>query len=129
MRRVRPSSLAITIVLLLAGAVLVLGSVLYAQAQYRTLPHPISTVARAPGETVRPWMTLPFIARAYHVPEPVLLRALGIDRQQADHHSLEEIADAQRTSTDSVITALRAAIHEYHGAHPPTPTPASGPGG
>lgn len=128
MRRLRSSSLTITVVLLLAGAALVLGSVLYARAQYQTLPQPISTVSRAPGQTLRPWMTLPFIARAYHVPEPVLLSALGIDRQQADHHSLEEIADAQHTSTDAVIGKLRTAIHDYHVAHPRTPTPAAGSG-
>jgi hypothetical protein len=128
MRRARTSSLAITVVLLIAGAALVLASVFYAHAQYQSMPHPITTVTRSRGESLRPWMTLPFIARAYRVPEPVLLHAIGIDRAQAGHNSLEQIADAQHTSTDALILQLRAAIHDYHLAHPTTPTPSARPG-
>jgi hypothetical protein len=72
-------------------------------------------------EPIRPWMTVPYIARSHHVPASVLYTALGLPPTQHDRRPLLAIARAQHRPVSAVIAAVQAAIVQYH---PPTPTPA-----
>ena len=73
-------------------------------------------------EDIRGWMTLPYIARAYRVPERVLFAALDIPEAGNQHLSVQQLA--KKYGRDSLETrrALQQAILRYQR----TPTPGSG---
>ena len=71
-------------------------------------------------EPIRPWMSLPYIARSYRVPPYVLYQALGIPLQRHDRRPISLIAALQKRSVASIIAELQNAI--VH-ARPPYPTP------
>ncbi len=71
-------------------------------------------------EPIRPWMSLPYIARSYRVPPYVLYDALGIPLQRHDRRPLSFIAAMQNRSVAYIIVELQNAI--VH-ARPPYPTP------
>jgi hypothetical protein len=86
---------------------------------------------------VRPWMTLPYIARTYGVPEGDLCAALGVpDSGFYRRASLRAIARHDHRDTNADIAALNAVIDTERGrptapAHPLRPTlphPATPPG-
>jgi hypothetical protein len=112
------------VILVAAGCLLVLGSVLYARSRYNALHSHVNQRA-ADVSTISPWMTLPYVSRAYNVPEPVLLNALGMNRLQARRHTLAGIAALRHSTTQAIIATVRAAILQYR-AHPPS-TPVAAP--
>src|SRR5437762_2612681 len=78
--------------LLVIGLIAVLGAGFLAfrfaeRARHRFPPHPIETDVAA----IQGWMTIPYVARAYHVPEPELFKAVGADPHQARDQSLNQI--------------------------------------
>ena len=82
----------------------------------------------APAETdvelIRDWMTVPFIARMYHVPPPVIFDALEIPKNHTNEEkSLKQLNDEFFSDQpDHVITVVKAAIQAN--LPPPTPIPA-----
>lgn len=71
---------------------------------------------------VRPWMTLPYIARAYDIPEGDLLAALDLPPDDEYRHApLQAIARRHGRDLDADIAALNAAIDARRLA-PPLPT-------
>ena len=50
-----------------------------------------SAVVETDVELVRDWMTIPFIAKMYQVPPPVLYKALGIPSQGNRDKSLKQL--------------------------------------
>lgn len=82
-----------------------------------------------PGETdvqlIREWMTVPYIARAYRVPESQLWQGLGIpepgNRQKSLRLLDRQYAGGQR---GVIIAKVREIILAYQAQHTPTP-PAS----
>jgi len=121
-------SRAWTVLLLLAGLALLGGAAYHVYHHVSGLPPPLTnrTAARDPN-TVRPWMTLRYVSRAYAVPEPVLLRALGVGPQQARHHTLAGIAALKGVGTQTVLDEVRAAIRQYREAAQERATPAARP--
>ncbi len=90
-----------------------------------------------PGQTdvslVRPWMTVPYIARAYRVPEEVLWQGLGIPERGNRAKSLRAL-DRQYAGgkPGAILEKVKEIITEYQGAHPaipalPVPTEPPGP--
>ena len=74
--------------------------------------------------TIRPWMTLHYIARVYHVPESYLLQSLDISNAQSVRHvTLYALAPRLHLSTAALIQKIQAAILTYRQQHPATPTP------
>src|SRR5437764_12330992 len=61
-------------------------------------------------ESIRPWMSVPYIAHSKHVPARVLWKALGIPPHPHDRRPLGRIARDQGRPVEELITALRAAI-------------------
>lgn len=72
-------------------------------------------------ELIRDWMTVPFIARTYHVPEKVIFDALGISPRSNNEKSLKEINEEYFPAQDGrVIELVKTTIL----AHQPAPTTA-----
>lgn len=61
-------------------------------------------------ETIRPWMSVPYIAHSKHVPQATLWTALGIPPHAHDRRPLARIARQQGRPVDELIAALKTAI-------------------
>lgn len=61
-------------------------------------------------ETIRPWMSVLYVAHSKHVPQGVLWKALGLAPHAHDRRPLARIAREQGRSVEELITALRTAI-------------------
>jgi hypothetical protein len=75
---------------------------------------------------IRDWMTIPYIARAYAVPGPLLFDRLQLDPKENDRRSLAEIA-AERNPDhpEQLIADISAIILDWQAQFPeglPTPT-------
>lgn len=76
--------------------------------------------------SISPWMTLPLIARIYHVPPAYLYTSLNIrpkDRHLT-HATLNRIASATKQPVSTVVSNVQKAVLRYHQEHhqPTTPT-------
>ncbi len=83
-------------------------------------PNAESAPVETDVELIRDWMTVPFIARMYHVPPPVIFEALGLpkDRKNEDK-SLKQLNDEFfPDEPDHVITIVKSTVH----ANLPPPT-------
>ena len=64
--------------------------------------------------TIRSWMTVPFIAHFYKVPESYLDQSLHITNDRAVHHlPLRELANRVKRPLDSLIHDIQHAILNY----------------
>jgi hypothetical protein len=64
--------------------------------------------------TIRPWMTVPYIARVCQVPESYLYDALHLPNSRASRHmTLQEIATRDHTTAEKVIRTVQNAITLY----------------
>jgi hypothetical protein len=70
-------------------------------------------------ETIRPWMSVGYVAHSYRVPPWVLHQALGL-APGPDRRPIRELARAQQRSEAEVIAILQNAI--VH-SRPPYPRP------
>ena len=61
-------------------------------------------------EPIRPWMSVPYIARAYRVPPSVLYAALGIQPQPHDRRPLAAIARSEHRPVQDLIADLHQAL-------------------
>jgi hypothetical protein len=79
--------------------------------------------------TVRPWMTVHFIAQTYHVPENYLYQSLHISNPQPVRHAtLRVLATHYNRPVNDVIHNIQVAILSYRKQHPHggTPPPPAG---
>lgn len=68
--------------------------------------------------TIRPWMTLPYIARVYRVPAPCFYQSLQIiDPVVRQHATLRSIADAKKEPVDALLYHVRTIIQDYRNHH------------
>ena len=73
-------------------------------------------------EAVRPWMTVPYIARSHHVPAGMLYQALRLTPPEGrDHRPLGRIAREQGRPVHDVMADVEAAIAKARGRTPPAP--------
>jgi hypothetical protein len=81
---------------------------------------------------VRPWMTIPYIASTYGVPEETLFAALGLSATEERRRTpLRGLARREGRDLDADIAALNAVLDgraPSPGRAPPQPTPARTPG-
>ena len=60
---------------------------------------------------VRPWMTIPYIASVYEIPEDDLFRTLGLPQSEERRHlPLQALARREGRDLNADIAALNAAI-------------------
>lgn len=77
--------------------------------------------------TIKPWMTIPYISRVYHVPEGYLDEQLHLSSPQEQRHSsLLILAQHYNRPVDGIIHDVQHAILSYRKQHP-TPTPTATP--
>jgi len=70
--------------------------------------------------TISPWMTIPYISRAYNVPESYLLESLHItDPKSVRHASLQSLAARYNRPVEELIHEIQTAIETYRQQHPP----------
>ena len=70
--------------------------------------------------TIRPWMTIPYISRAYNVPESYLYESLHITEPKAERRtSLHSLAARYNRPVDGLIRDIQTAIETYRKQHPP----------
>ncbi len=72
-------------------------------------------------QLIRDWMTVPFIARMYHVPPPILFEALDIPKNKSNEEkSLKQLNEEYFPNTTGFVEAtVKAAVL----AHLPPPIP------
>lgn len=76
---------------------------------------------------IRSWMTIPYIARVYRVPESYLLQSLHIaDPNSVRRVTLQTLAGRLHTTPDTLIHDIQIAILTYRKSHP-TSTPSGTP--
>ena len=82
-------------------------------------------------ELIRGWMTIPYIAAAYNVPEAYIFEQIGIPQEDNQNKSLRRLNfDYFGGEPEAILEAVQAAIRQYQAEHPP-PTessPAASPG-
>ena len=72
-------------------------------------------------ELIRDWMTIPFIAKLYRVPPPMLYKALGISPRGNQDKSLTQINEEYFPGAPGIVeTKIKAAVLEN--LPPPLPT-------
>ena len=111
----RPAAqrLALTIVLVLVGLGLVSFFGTRAYRAYERFQHPAPAGSLDDVADIRGWMTLPYMARAYGVPEDALFDALAIPRAGNERLSVKQLVakygrDPQATRQLLQQTLLRA---------------------
>jgi hypothetical protein len=73
--------------------------------------------------TIRPWMTIPYIARFYHVPEAYLYRSLHIyDTRPPRHATVRALAIRFNRPVDEMIHQIQTVILNYRKQHPNKPS-------
>lgn len=71
-------------------------------------------------ELIRGWMTVPYIATAYGVPETYIFEQIGVPAQDNQTKSLRRLnADYFDGEPEAILTAVKAAIRQYQADHPP----------
>jgi hypothetical protein len=119
---VRVKFVIVAVLLLLALGVMVIAAVATVQA-IQGFQQQNSLVKADDVRTVRDWMTIPYIARMYHVPENYLYQWLHItDAQKPVHATLRLLATHYHRTVNSMIQSVQAAIRAYRMQHPQTST-------
>ena len=105
MKRLGPRRWLILIAFLLAASVAGLFAV-------RTVRHAVYW-SRHRDESIRPWMSVPYVARSYPVPPPVLYRAINLAPVPHDRRPLRDIDLEQGRTMEALAEDLRNAIGEF----------------
>ena len=69
------------------------------------------------------WMSVPYISRAYRVPEQELYRALGVGREGRRMRHLRDIAEETGRTPDETVLLVRETVQAWQAAHPGPPMP------
>lgn len=71
-------------------------------------------------EEIRGWMTLPHLAKVFHVPEPYLVEQLGVSPEDAHHMDLRELSRTQSPDApEEFMERVKEAIRSYPTERPP----------
>jgi hypothetical protein len=71
-------------------------------------------------ELIRGWMTVPYIATAYGVPEAYIFEQIGVPLQDNQAKSLRRLtADYIDGEPGALLSSVKAAIRQYQAEHPP----------
>ena len=122
-------SLIVTISLLVIALAVAIISVSMTVREVHHFQQQHSLAAHKDVRAIRPWMTLTYISRFYHVPEPYLINSLHLsDTKNADRLPIQTLAQHNKRTITQMTDTLQVAIITYHRQHPehpltPTVTP------
>ena len=91
---------------------------------YRRLQERGLTTGVIDAEAIRGWMTLPYIAQAYGVPQATLFERLGIPEAGNEALSIKQIADQFGRDPAEIRQVVQDAVQEYLATHTPDPAQA-----
>ena len=112
--------------LILTGFIcLTIGGVLGYQYYHRIHFHQFPMPKETDIHHIEGWMTIPFVARLYHVPEQELFDALHIlpIEKKTNITSLAKKGNKNVDIFLSEVQSSVATIQEYQKTHPPIPSP------
>lgn len=112
-RRARLTRLILTITLIIIGLGLVLFFGGRAYRDYRRLQQRGLSPGVTDVEAIRGWMTLPYIAHAYGVPEAALFEKLGVPRAGNEKLSIRQLASKYGREPTEVRGAIQEVILSY----------------
>lgn len=114
------------VLLLLAVGITIIATLATIQA-FQGYQQQSSMLHAGDVRSVSDWMTIPYIARTYHVPEDYLYQWLHITgKQKPVHATLRLLAARYHRTVTSMIQSVQAAIQAYRTQHhAPTKTPGS----
>jgi hypothetical protein len=115
--------LILTIALVIVGAALVGWFGLRAYHAYTRFQRSELTAGTTDVEAIRGWMTLPYIARAYGVPEDALFAALEIPKPGNQRLSVKQLVAKYRRDPQATRQAIQQVLLQYQR----TPTPGGAP--
>ncbi len=110
-----PMSASAKVLLLGVLIGVVLGATTFAAVRtyqvYQRLHQYSLKVQARDAQIIRAWMTLPYIARVYHVPEDYLYQWLGLQNTPPLHHAtLYAVAERLHQPVEQVITSVQHAF-------------------
>ncbi len=116
---VRVKLVLVGVLLVLAVGITIIATLATIQA-YQGFQQQSSMLHAGDVRSVSDWMTIPYIARTYHVPEDYLYQWLHITgRQKPVHATLRLLAIRYHRTVNSMIQSVQAAIQAYRAQHPP----------
>ena len=75
-------------------------------------------------ELIRGWMTVPYIAAAYGVPEEYIFEQIGIPPGDNMEKSLGQLnREYAPGEPAAILNKVKEAVRQYQTEHPPTPEP------
>ena len=113
--RVKSVILGVLLCLALAATIVTAVATFKAIQQFR---HQQALAQSGDVSTIRPWMTVPFIAHVYHVPENYLYQSLHVTNPQpVQHATLRVLAESSNRPVNDVIHDIQNAILIYRKQH------------
>lgn len=113
----------LTVGVLLLGLLLTILFALRATRSFRTFHAERGRPAREAMGNIAPWMTIPYVAAAYGVPESFLFAQLGIDAEGNARKSLMQIERTYFNGERSLLRDRILAALELYYADSAMPTP------
>lgn len=74
---------------------------------------------------VRPWMTIPRVARQFKIPEDALYRGLDVQPQRPDPRPLDKLAREKGLMPHIFVAQVQRFVDDYHKPPPAPPQPPS----
>jgi len=72
-------------------------------------------------EAIRGWMTIPYIAKAYHMPPDYIFDKAGISPAGNQDKSLAQLNREYNLEPMALLNTVKDAIRQYQAQHPPSP--------
>ena len=116
-------SLRVKVILISVFLCLALGATVFAAIvtfqDFQALQQQNAYAMNADVRSISPWMTIPYIAHFYHVPETYLYQSLQISGTPLPRHTpLHVLASHYNRSVNNLIYTIENAIKTYRKQHP-----------
>jgi len=105
--------LMLTIALVIVGAALVGFFGVRAYHTYNRFQQRELAAGTIDVEAIRGWMTLPYIARAYDVPEDALFAALGIPKSGNERLSIKQLVAKYGRDPQATRETIQQALQQH----------------
>jgi hypothetical protein len=117
-RELRTRSILLGVLLVLVAA-LALFVVIRTIDAIQVVHHNADMARRDDVGLIQSWMTIPYIARVYHIPASVLYTQLHLPDDATTHHqTLQDIALARKEKVKDVVQTVQGIVSRYRQTHP-----------